>query len=132
MDRRLLPILLSAALVMRAGAAFLDDLAANANRVASSPYATGGDVILKLGDTEYVHVFTNTASAGTFTPAQALTARILLVGGGGGGGNKSNKPGGGGAGGMVEAAREALAADTAYAVTIGSGSVSRRKPQGTR
>ena len=131
MDRRLLPILLSAAFALRAGAAFLDDLATNANRVASSPYATGGDVILKLGESEYVHVFTNTASAGMFTPAQTLTARLLLVAGGGGGGNKSNKPGGGGAGGMVEAAREALAADTAYAVAVGAGSVGTSQNKGT-
>ena len=108
-----------------AQASFLGDLATNANRVASSPYATGGDVILHLqgpGYADYVHVFTNTASAGAFTPSQALTARLLLVAGGGGGGNKSNKPGGG-AGGMIEVAREALSADTPYAVTIGSGSV---------
>ena len=33
---------------MVAQASFLGDLATNANRVASSPYATGGDVILHL------------------------------------------------------------------------------------
>ena len=77
MDRRLLPLLLSAALSLRADASFLGDLAANANRVASSPYATGGDMVLHLqgsGYADYVHVFTNTASAGTFTPAQARAA----------------------------------------------------------
>lgn len=117
-----------------AQASFLVDLATNANKVASSPYATGGDVILHLqgvGYDDYVHVFTNTASAGAFTPSQALTARLLLVAGGGGGGNKSNKPGGGGAGGMIEVAREALSADTPYAVTIGSGSVGTSQNKGT-
>ena len=119
---------------MVAQASFLGDLAANPNVVSSSPYATGGDVILHLqgvGYDDYVHVFTNTASAGAFTPSQALTARLLLVAGGGGGGNKSNKPGGGGAGGMIEVAREALSADTPYAVTIGSGSVGTSQNKGT-
>ena len=119
---------------MVAQASFLGDLATNANKVASSPYATGGDVILHLqgpGYADYVHVFTNTASSGAFTPSQALTARLLLVAGGGGGGNKSNKPGGGGAGGMIEVAREALSADTPYAVTIGSGSVGTSQNKGT-
>ena len=114
-----------------ATASFLEDLAANANKVASSPYATGGDVILALSANEYVHIFTNTASAGAFTPSQALTARLLLVAGGGGGGNKSNKPGGGGAGGMIEAAHEALSADTAYAVAVGAGSVGTSQNKGT-
>ena len=117
-----------------AQASFLVDLATNANKVASSPYATGGDVILHLqgvGYDDYVHVFTNTASAGAFTPSQALTARLLLVAGGGGGGNKSNKPGGGGAGGMIEVAREALSADTAYAVAVGAGSVGTSQNKGT-
>ena len=114
-----------------ATASFLGDLATNANKVVSSPYATGGDVILQLGSAEYVHVFTNTASAGAFTPSQALTARLLLVAGGGGGGNKSYKPGGGGAGGMVEVAREALSADTAYAVAVGAGSVGTSGNKGT-
>lgn len=114
-----------------AQASFLGDLAANPNVVSSSPYATGGDVILQLGADEYVHVFTNTAAAAEFTPAQALNARLLLVAGGGGGGNKSNKPGGGGAGGMVEVAREALSADTAYAVAVGAGSVGTSQNKGT-
>ena len=131
MNRLALPLLFLPAL---AQASFLGDLAANPNVVSSSPYATGGDVILHLqgvGYDDYVHVFTNTASAGAFTPSQALTARLLLVAGGGGGGNKSNKPGGGGAGGMIEVAREALSADTPYAVTIGSGSVGTSQNKGT-
>ena len=45
---------------MVAQASFLGDLAANPNIVSSSPYATGGDVILQLGEAEYVHVFTTT------------------------------------------------------------------------
>ena len=131
MNRLALPLLFLPAL---AQASFLGDLAANPNVVSSSPYATGGDVILHLqgvGYDDYVHVFTNTASAGAFTPSQALTARLLLVAGGGGGGNKSNKPGGGGAGGMVEVAREALSADTAYAVAVGAGSVGTSQNKGT-
>ena len=50
-----------------AQASFLGDLATNANRVASSPCATGGDLVLKLGEAEYVHVFTNTTAAAAFT-----------------------------------------------------------------
>ena len=114
-----------------AQASFLGDIAANPAKVASSPYATGGDVILALSANEYVHIFTNTTAAASFTPAQALNARLLLIGGGGGGGNKSNKPGGGGAGGMVEVAREALSADTAYAVAVGAGSVGTSQNKGT-
>ena len=114
-----------------AQASFLGDIAANPAKVASSPYATGGDVILALSANEYVHIFTNTTAAASFTPAQALNARLLLIGGGGGGGNKSNKPGGGGAGGMVEVAREALSADTAYAVAVGAGSVGTSQNRGT-
>ena len=133
---RLLMLVFAFALlcVGSAQASFLVDLATNANKVASSPYATGGDVILHLqgvGYDDYVHVFTNTASAGAFTPSQALTARLLLVAGGGGGRNKSSKPGGGGAGGISEVAREALSADTVYAVTVGSGSVGTSQNKGT-
>ncbi|MBO6120894.1 MAG: hypothetical protein J6Q49_03455, partial [Kiritimatiellae bacterium] len=80
-----------------AWASFLGDLAANPNVVSSSPYATGGDVILQLGADEYVHVFTNTAAAAAFTPTENLTAWVLVVGGGGSGG--SRRGGGGGAGG---------------------------------
>lgn len=103
-----------------AWASFLGDLAANPNVVSSSPYATGGDLVLKLGEAEYVHVFTNTASAGTFTPAQALTARILVVGGGGGGGRYSYNACGGAGGGFVEDTL-ALAAGTDYVVAVGAG-----------
>ena len=39
---------------MVAQASFLGDIAANPAKVASSPYATGGDVILQLGEAEYV------------------------------------------------------------------------------
>ena len=119
MKRPAIPLLL---LPVVAQASFLGDLATNANRVAASPYATGGDVILKLGEAEYVHVFTNTASAGTFTPAQTLTARVLVVGGGGPGDwGQKGWTGGGGAGGMVERSGIALEAGTDYAVTVGAG-----------
>ena len=119
MNRLALPLLLLPAL---AQASFLGDLATNANRVAASPCATGGDLVLKLSEAEYVHVFTNTASAGTFTPAQALTARVLVVGGGGPGDwGQKGWTGGGGAGGMVERSGIALEAGTDYAVTVGAG-----------
>ena len=104
---------------MVAQASFLGDLATNANRVAASPCATSGDLVLKLGEAEYVHVFTNTASAATFTPSVDLNARILVVGGGGSGGGKDGS-GGGHAGGLVEGIY-ALSANTAYTVKIGAG-----------
>jgi hypothetical protein len=105
-----------------ATASFLEDLAVNPNKVASSPYATGGDVILQLGTSEYVHIFTNTAAAATFAPSENLTAWVLLVGGGGGGNacNGSTYPGGAGGGGFVEETGVALAAGD-YAVTVGAG-----------
>ena len=100
---------------------FLQKLATHASHVASSPYATGGDVILRLGDGDYVHVFTNTAAAATFTPATDLRARVLVVAGGGAAGSVTQSPGGGGAGGMIEESGVALAAGTDYAATVGAG-----------
>ena len=51
----------------------LVDLATNANKVATSPFASGGDIILCLDSSanEYAHVFTNTApkTYGSFTSA---------------------------------------------------------------
>ena len=100
---------------------FLDSLNADSRKVDSSPYATGGDHILKVSDIEYIHVFTNTAATGKFTPTQDLNARILVVGGGGSGsGTYGNHATGGGAGGFVEV-RQALAANTAVSVTVGKG-----------
>ena len=103
-----------------ATASFLEDLATNANKVASSPYATGGDVIMQLGSAEYIHVFTNTASVATFTPGGALYARVLVVGGGGGGGRNGYNACGGGGGGFVEEMLS-LTANTGYAVVVGAG-----------
>ncbi len=105
---------------MVAQASFLGDLAVNPAKVASSPYATGGDVILALSANEYVHIFTNTAAAATFTPAENLTAWVLVVGGGGGGGRYSYNACGGAGGGFVEDTL-ALAAGTDYVVAVGAG-----------
>ena len=99
---------------------FLDSLATNANKVDSSPYATGGDVILHEGG-DYIHIFTNTAAATSFTPTQNLSARVLVIGGGGSGGGNTQCTGGGGAGGFVEQTGLSLAAGTAYAVSVGAG-----------
>lgn len=107
-----------------ATASFLGDLATNANKVVSSPYATGGDVILHLqgaGYSDYVHVFTGTAAATTFTPSANFRARVLVVAGGGAAGSVTQNPGGGGAGGMIEEFGVALAAGTDYTVTVGAG-----------
>ena len=101
---------------------FLEKLAADSHKVDSSPYASGGDIILRLGEDEYVHVFTNAAAAETFTALQMLSARLLLIGGGGaGGGTAYYGSGGGGAGGMLEVDSFIMAADSSYSLAVGSG-----------
>lgn len=97
---------------------FLDGLATNANKIAASDYASGGDIIWRIGN-DYIHIFTNAAASATFTPAEAMSVRVLMVGGGGGGG--TNCGGGGGAGGMVETNGLELAANTSYTITVGAG-----------
>lgn len=98
---------------------FLDTLASDTRKVASSPYATGGDHILKISDCEYVHVFCTPGAAAAFVPSQTLYAQVLLVGGGGGGGSY-NAGGGGGGGGYVEQDMQFASGET-YAVTVGAG-----------
>lgn len=101
---------------------FLNNLAADVRVVDSSPYATGGDIILQLGENEYVHVFTNTVATQTFTALQMLNTRILLIGGGGaGGGTAYYGSGGGGAGGMLEVDSFIMAADSSYSLLVGAG-----------
>ena len=103
---------------------FLERLAADERIAGASPIATGGDLILKNGNT-YIHVFTNTAAVASFTPGQNLNARVLLVGGGGAGGWGSAyyAGAGGGAGGMVEANSVDFAVGGAYQVQVGAGAV---------
>ena len=106
---------------------FLDSLVTNEHRVASSPYAAGGDVILLLSAerNEYVHIFTNAVTAGVFRPSQAIPARVFAVGGGGGGGSGwAGHGGGGGAGGFVERYGVDFAADTDFEVVVGKGGAS--------
>ena len=113
----------------------VEDLTAEAGKhegvsvVAASPYATGGDLILKLGEKEYVHVFTNAAAAADFAVGEtALVGKVLLVGGGGGSG-AGWKPagwnfctgGGGGGGGVATHDFLALYAGKTYTVTVGAG-----------
>jgi len=79
-----------------------------------APKATGGDIIQTDG-TYWYHAFIN---SGTFTPATALTADVLVVAGGGGGGYFGG--GGGGAGGLCyQTGRSILA--TSNTVTVGAG-----------
>ena len=90
-----------------------------------SPYATGGDLVLKDGD-DYIHVFYDTAAAGSLTVKDAATADILVVGGGACGGSIAHTTsidsgaGGGGAGGVTILSATELAAGD-YAVTVGAG-----------
>ena len=101
---------------------FLNDLATNANKVVSSEYATGGDVILKLDNYTWVHVFTNAAAGAVFRPSRALNARVFMVAGGGSGATGwAGYAGGGGGGGFVDDGHVAFLSDTDYAVTVGAG-----------
>ena len=104
--------------------AFLDDLAAKSNRTQESPFATGGDIILKISSREYVHIFTNVNTVSTFQLTERSIARILCVGGGGPGGKSQREVpgGGGGAGGFVEREDVKLAAGT-YSIVVGRGGV---------
>ena len=105
---------------VRAGT-FLDRPTGLSNKVETSPHASGGDIILKLSDNEYVHVFTNTAVEYVFTTTKMLKAKWLVVGGGAAGGKGYYGGGGGGAGGMLESEASVMAADSAYTVSVGTG-----------
>ena len=102
---------------------FLAGLHEDSRIVSSSPYATGGDLILQSGADEYIHVFYDSSAAHDFVVNRTMSAQVLVVGGGGGGGGESNDNdaggGGGGAGGFVTKTL-ALGAGT-YEVTVGAG-----------
>ena len=95
------------------------------------PYllATGGDLtyVTNVGTTAYgVHIFTNTASTGTFTPTfPPLNVSYLIVGGGGGGGRGQANViggGGGGAGGLLtNSPPSLLAISSATNIIVGAG-----------
>lgn len=104
--------------------AFLDDLAAKSNKTEGSPFAKGGDIILKISSREYVHIFTNVNTESTFELTERSIARILCVGGGGPGGRCHSgygiPGGGGGAGGFVETNNVVLTVG-GYAINVGKG-----------
>ena len=88
--------------------------------------ASGGDEIRRIdnddGTIDLIHIFTNTASAQTFTlpdnsRIKADQIRLLIVGGGGAG--HGNCGGGGGAGGVVTNT-QSLASGT-YTIRVGAG-----------
>jgi hypothetical protein len=83
-----------------------------------APKATGGDIVMTDG-TYWYHQFN---SSGTFTPALAFNADMLIVAGAGGGGGAKNGSigGGGGAGGYQYLTSQSLAA-TGYTITVGAG-----------
>jgi hypothetical protein len=80
----------------------------------STAKATGGTIYYAADGYTY-HKFT---SSGTFTPSQALTADLLVVGAGGGGGELG---GGGGAGGLLLQSGRSLSSGVGYTVTINGG-----------
>ena len=105
---------------------FLAGLLEDSRIVSSSPYATGGDLILQSGADEYIHVFYDSSAAHDFVVNRTLSAQVLVVGGGGGGGGGGGESndndaggGGGGAGGFVTKTL-ALGAGT-YEVMVGAG-----------
>ena len=79
---------------------------------------TAGAAEVRRVGTDLVAIYTNPASAGTFTVANAGFAEVLLVGGGGGGGRQFG--GGGGAGGFVHIDSVYLAPGT-YSIEVGEG-----------
>ena len=97
---------------------FLRKLAESPNRRTSSPAATGGDIIL-YDNGDYIHVFTNTYTASTFTlRADQEAAEVLIVAGGGAGGDGYG--GGGGAGGVIHRKAVKMAMGS-YQVYVGEG-----------
>ena len=100
---------------------FLHRLANFAGDGDSDPNATGGNYTYKDGN-DYVHVFTDPASVGTFTANSTVNAQILVVGGGASGGRHYNnsRAGGGGAGGFVAVDAEL---NGSYEIKVGGGGV---------
>jgi len=88
-------------------------------------YATGGFV--SSDATYWYHAF---PMSGTFTPKQALSCDILVVGGGGGGGGYASG-GGGGAGGLLSFTSQSLASGTGYTCTVGAGGTAGGAASGT-
>ena len=120
------------------GADFLAFLAAHPKRVESSPFAKGGDIVLKFMEARqesFVHIYTNAAAAGTFEPGQALNGRIFVLGGGGGAGASSKQGAwtffcaGGGAGGTVVDKADVKLAKP-LKVTVGAGGAGAEKGDG--
>ena len=98
---------------------FLNRLANSDARILSSPYATGGDIILQDGD-DYIHVYYSTNGTQKFLARQTMMARVLAVGGGGAGGLAG---GGGGAGGMLDLPTVPFLESVPYAIHVGAGGV---------
>lgn len=81
---------------------------------AKAPKAVGGTIT--TDGSYWYHTF---KSSGMFTAQDAIDSADLLVVAGGGGG--SSLGGGGGAGGLLGFTSQALARNTAFTVTVGSG-----------
>lgn len=119
------------------GADFLAFLAAHPKRVESSPFAKGGDIVLKFMEARqesFVHIYTNATAQGTFEPGQALNGRVFVLGGGGGAGASSRQGwtffcAGGGAGGAVEDKADVKLAKP-LKVTVGAGGAGAEKGDG--
>ena len=84
---------------------------------AAEKYATGADLVFRVGKREQIFIFTNATEAATFTTKGRGTADILVVAGGGAGGY--NAGAGGGAGGAVY--RTDVSLKGAYMIQVGKG-----------
>ena len=85
--------------------------------------ATGGDIY--TDSLYYYHVFD---ANGTFTPAQSISADVLVVAGGGGAGEVNGAAGG--AGGIFYATSQSLTA-TNYTCTVGAGGAGTNSGDGS-
>ena len=92
--------------------------------------ASGGDIVRRIDNGDHtfdlIHIFTNTASAATFSLENDKyivedTLRLLAVGGGGSGGGDCG--GGGGGGGLVYLENQTLAVGS-WSIKVGAGGVS--------
>ena len=111
-----------------------------ADESGSSPWATGGQVTrIDLGNCRaaYIHTFTDTADAATFTNIsdRTLSIRYLVVGAGGAGGvryaNSTIGGGGGGGGGVCERRDVAFANGAAWQIRVGKGAATYTDTAGT-
>jgi len=120
------------------GTDFLAYLAAHPKRIEKSPFAKGGDIVLKFMEAReetFVHIYTNTMATGSFEPTQTLNGRLFVLGGGGGAGASAKKGpwtffcAGGGAGGEA-IDKSGIKLEKPLTVSVGAGGAGAAKGDG--